>query len=111
MATTRRKIVLTAVPVFARPPRARRSTGELIASTEITAGWHHSAGDDPPEYGYGATLTVAARARPVSGSFPVWLTYVGKPGFNCGGDQQGATFGQDRRPGAGERLAEEGWLR
>ncbi|HEX4812255.1 MAG TPA: hypothetical protein VFV66_05830, partial [Nonomuraea sp.] len=25
----------TAAPVFARPPRARRSTGELIASTEI----------------------------------------------------------------------------
>ncbi|TDD00512.1 hypothetical protein E1292_28555 [Nonomuraea deserti] len=60
----------TAVPVFARPPRARRSTGELIASTEITAGWHHSAGSDPPEYGYSATLTVAARTRPASGSFP-----------------------------------------
>ncbi|RVX44881.1 hypothetical protein EDD27_7645 [Nonomuraea polychroma] len=57
-------------PVFARPPRTRRSTGELIASTEITAGWHHSAGDGPPEYGYSATLTVAARTRSVSGSFP-----------------------------------------
>ncbi|GAA0940873.1 hypothetical protein [Nonomuraea longicatena] len=60
----------TAAPVFARPPRARRSTGELFASTEITAGWHHSAGNGPPEYGYSATLTVAARARPVSASFP-----------------------------------------
>ncbi|NYF42875.1 hypothetical protein [Streptosporangium sandarakinum] len=60
----------TAAPVFARPPRARRSAGELIASTEITAGWHHSAGNDPPEYGYSATLTVAARTRSVSGSFP-----------------------------------------
>ncbi|MEV4078055.1 hypothetical protein [Nonomuraea fuscirosea] len=60
----------TAAPVFARPPRTRRSTGELIASTEITAGWHHSAGNDPPEYGYSATLTVAARTRSVSGSFP-----------------------------------------
>ncbi|MFE3455140.1 hypothetical protein ACFXJ8_40090 [Nonomuraea sp. NPDC059194] len=60
----------TAAPVFARPPRARRSTGELIASTEITAGWHHSAGNDPPEYGYSATLTVAARTRSVLGSFP-----------------------------------------
>ncbi|MFG1963020.1 hypothetical protein [Nonomuraea sp. NPDC049028] len=28
----------TAAPVFARPPRTRRSTGELFASTEITAG-------------------------------------------------------------------------
>ncbi|WP_433513658.1 hypothetical protein ACQP2T_60585 [Nonomuraea sp. CA-143628] len=35
-----------------------------IASTEITAGWHHSAGNDPPAYGYSATLTVAARTRP-----------------------------------------------
>ncbi|MFK4039372.1 hypothetical protein ACI2LC_26545 [Nonomuraea wenchangensis] len=60
----------TAAPVFARPPRARRSTGELIASTEITAGWHHSAGNGPPEYGYSATLTVAARTRPALGSFP-----------------------------------------
>ncbi|MEV1242722.1 hypothetical protein [Nonomuraea sp. NPDC049750] len=60
----------TATPVFARPPRARRSTGELIASTEITAGWHHSAGNGPPEYGYSATLTVAARTRSVLGSFP-----------------------------------------
>jgi hypothetical protein len=60
----------TAVPVFARPPRARRSTGELIASTEITAGWHHSAGNDPPTYGYSATLTVAARTRSAPGSFP-----------------------------------------
>ncbi|MET7459623.1 hypothetical protein [Nonomuraea sp. NPDC005501] len=60
----------TAAPVFARPPRTRRSTGELLASTEITAGWHHSAGNDPPEYGYSATLTVAARTRPVLGSFP-----------------------------------------
>ncbi|MEV6867982.1 hypothetical protein AB0M44_44240 [Streptosporangium subroseum] len=60
----------TATPVFARPPRTRRSTGELIASTEITAGWHHSAGNDPPEYGYSATLTVAARTRPTPGSFP-----------------------------------------
>ncbi|MER5426842.1 hypothetical protein [Streptosporangium roseum] len=38
----------TATPVFARPPHVRRSTGELIASTEITAGWHHSAGNGPP---------------------------------------------------------------
>ncbi|SEG99273.1 hypothetical protein SAMN05444920_112327 [Nonomuraea solani] len=60
----------TAAPVFARPPRARRSTGELIASTEITAGWHHPAGNDPPEYGYSATLTVAARTRPALGPFP-----------------------------------------
>lgn len=60
----------TAAPVFARPPRARRSTGELIASTEITAGWHHSAGTGPPEYGYSATLTVAARTRPALGTFP-----------------------------------------
>ncbi|MEV4250257.1 hypothetical protein AB0J63_43490 [Streptosporangium canum] len=60
----------TAAPVFARPPRARRSTGELIASTEITAGWHQSAGNGPPEYGYSATLTVAARTRSVLGSFP-----------------------------------------
>ncbi|MEV1179217.1 hypothetical protein, partial [Nonomuraea sp. NPDC049784] len=60
----------TATPVFARPPHARRSTGELIASTEITAGRHHSAGNDPPEYGYSATLTVAARTRSVLGSFP-----------------------------------------
>ncbi|WP_433434922.1 hypothetical protein [Nonomuraea sp. CA-141351] len=60
----------TAAPVFARPPHARRSTGELIASTEITAGWHHSAGNGPPEYGYSATLTVAARTRPALGSFP-----------------------------------------
>ncbi|GAA3257727.1 hypothetical protein [Nonomuraea helvata] len=60
----------TATPVFARPPRTRRSTGELIASTEITAGWHHSAGNGPPEYGYSATLTVAARTRPALGSFP-----------------------------------------
>ncbi|MFG1705396.1 hypothetical protein ACFLIM_19580 [Nonomuraea sp. M3C6] len=60
----------TAAPVFARPPRTRRSTGELIASTEITAGWHHSAGNGPPEYGYSATLTVAARTRSVPGSFP-----------------------------------------
>ncbi|MEV4375194.1 hypothetical protein AB0J71_49700 [Nonomuraea sp. NPDC049637] len=60
----------TAAPVFARPPRARRSTGELIASTEITAGWHHSAGNDPPEYGYSATLTVAARTRSALGLFP-----------------------------------------
>ncbi|MEU7004298.1 hypothetical protein [Nonomuraea sp. NPDC046570] len=60
----------TAVPVFARPPRTRRSTGELIASTEITAGWHHSAGNAPPEYGYSATLPVAARTRPALGSFP-----------------------------------------
>ncbi|MET7328454.1 hypothetical protein [Nonomuraea sp. NPDC005650] len=60
----------TAAPVFARPPRARRSTGELFASTEITAGWHHSAGNGPPEYGYSATLTVAARTRPALGSFP-----------------------------------------
>ncbi|MEO3876542.1 hypothetical protein ABGB18_47965 [Nonomuraea sp. B12E4] len=36
----------------------------------ITAGWHHSAGNGPPEYGYSATLTVAARTRPVLGSFP-----------------------------------------
>lgn len=61
----------TAAPVFARPPRVRRSTGELIASTEITAGWHHSAGSGPPEYGYSATLTVAARpATTVGGPFP-----------------------------------------
>ncbi|MGI5293056.1 hypothetical protein ACQEVF_58450 [Nonomuraea polychroma] len=60
----------TATPVFARPPRARRSTGELIASTEITAGWHHSAGNGPPAYGYSATLTVAARTRSISGPFP-----------------------------------------
>ncbi|MFI6176419.1 hypothetical protein ACIA8R_12890 [Nonomuraea sp. NPDC051191] len=60
----------TATPVFARPPQVRRSTGELIASTEITAGWHHSARNGPPEYGYSATLTVAARARSVLGSFP-----------------------------------------
>ncbi|WP_431916404.1 hypothetical protein [Nonomuraea jabiensis] len=60
----------TATPVFARPPHARRSTGEFIASTEITAGWHHSAGNGPPEYGYSATLTVAARTRPALGSFP-----------------------------------------
>ncbi|MFG1617856.1 hypothetical protein ACGFI3_34295 [Nonomuraea wenchangensis] len=60
----------TAAPVFARPPRARRSTGELFASTEITAGWHHSAGNGPPEYGYSATLTVAARTRSALGSFP-----------------------------------------
>jgi len=60
----------TATPVFARPPRTRRSTGELIASTEITAGWHHSAGNGPPEYGYSATLTVAARTRSVLDSFP-----------------------------------------
>ncbi|WP_431916367.1 hypothetical protein [Nonomuraea jabiensis] len=60
----------TATLVFARPPRARRSTGELIASTEITAGWHHSAGNGPPEYGYSATLTVAARTRTALGSFP-----------------------------------------
>ncbi|GAA3838657.1 hypothetical protein GCM10022226_71190 [Sphaerisporangium flaviroseum] len=66
----RRRHDTTAAPVFARPPRARRSTGELIASTEITAGWHHSAGNDPPEYGYSATLTVAARTRSVPGSFP-----------------------------------------
>ncbi|WP_051753399.1 hypothetical protein [Streptosporangium amethystogenes] len=60
----------TATPVFARPPRTRRSTGELIASTEITAGWHHSAGAGQAEYGYSATLTVAARTRSVLGSFP-----------------------------------------
>ncbi|MEO3875294.1 hypothetical protein ABGB18_41460 [Nonomuraea sp. B12E4] len=60
----------TVAPVFARPPRARRSTGELLASTEITAGWHHSAGNGPPEYGYSATLTVAARTRSTPGSFP-----------------------------------------
>ncbi|MFI6599107.1 hypothetical protein ACIBHX_22845 [Nonomuraea sp. NPDC050536] len=60
----------TAVPVFARPPKTSRSTGELLASTEITAGWHHSAGGDPPEFGYSATLTVAARTRSVLGSFP-----------------------------------------
>ncbi|MEV0150395.1 MULTISPECIES: hypothetical protein [unclassified Nonomuraea] len=60
----------TAAPVLARPPRTRRSTGELIASAEITAGWHHWAGNDPPEYGCSATLTVAARTRSASGSFP-----------------------------------------
>ncbi|MCA2225656.1 hypothetical protein [Nonomuraea aurantiaca] len=60
----------TATPVFARPTRTRRSTGEPIASTELTAGWHHSADNGPPEYGYSATLTVAARTRSVLGSFP-----------------------------------------
>ncbi|MEV1001766.1 hypothetical protein [Nonomuraea sp. NPDC050202] len=60
----------TAAPVFARPPRTRRSTGELIASTEITAGLHHLAGNGPPEYDCSATLTVAARTHPALGSFP-----------------------------------------
>ncbi|MEV4889910.1 hypothetical protein AB0K48_11035 [Nonomuraea sp. NPDC055795] len=62
----------TAVPVFARPPRTSRSTGEQFASTEITAGWHHSAGNGPPAYGYSATLTltVAARTRSASAAGP-----------------------------------------
>ncbi|MEV8637017.1 hypothetical protein AB0395_35790 [Streptosporangium sp. NPDC051023] len=60
----------TAVPVFARPPRVRRSTGEETASTEITTSWHYSAEQGTPEFGYSATLTVAARTRTTCGPFP-----------------------------------------
>jgi hypothetical protein len=49
----------TAVACWARLPSTR--TG--LASFEITAGWHHSAGKADPTYGYSATLTVAARRR------------------------------------------------
>ncbi|RSN08361.1 hypothetical protein DMB42_20160 [Nonomuraea sp. WAC 01424] len=65
----------TAVPVFARPPRVRRSTGELVASTEITAGWHHSAGKTEPEFGYSATLTVAARTTTAVATAAVTATF------------------------------------
>ncbi|MGI5286708.1 hypothetical protein ACQEVF_25680 [Nonomuraea polychroma] len=56
----------TAAPTLARPPR----TGKGLASTEITAGWHYSAGDGPPQFGHCATLTVAARPRALTAAFP-----------------------------------------
>jgi hypothetical protein len=49
----------TAVPAFARPPRRSNQ----LASIEITAGWHYSAGSDRPTFGYSATLAVAAHRR------------------------------------------------
>ncbi|MEU9835894.1 hypothetical protein AB0D67_30535 [Streptosporangium sp. NPDC048047] len=60
----------TAIPTWARPPRLRRSTGQPVASIEITAGWHHSAGDGPPTFGYSATLATAARTRDTLGTHP-----------------------------------------
>ncbi|WP_405141997.1 hypothetical protein OG589_32825 [Sphaerisporangium sp. NBC_01403] len=50
----------TAIASWARPPRPTRD----LASIEITAGWHHSAGATQPTFGYSATLAVAARRRP-----------------------------------------------
>jgi hypothetical protein len=60
----------TAIPTWATPPRVRRATGELLASIEICAGWHHSAGDRPPAFGYSATLALAARTRHTIGAYP-----------------------------------------
>ncbi|WP_143121016.1 hypothetical protein [Streptosporangium canum] len=56
----------TAMPTWAKPPRANRG----LASTEITAGWHHSAGNDRPTFGYSATLATATRTRTTLGTYP-----------------------------------------
>ncbi|RBQ13935.1 hypothetical protein DP939_43385 [Spongiactinospora rosea] len=56
----------TAAPTLARPPCLNKG----LASTEITAGWHYSAGEGPPQFGHSATLTVAARPRALTAAFP-----------------------------------------
>ncbi|MFI0424061.1 hypothetical protein [Spongiactinospora sp. 9N601] len=56
----------TAAPTLTRPPRLNKG----LASTEITAGWHYSAGEGPPQFGHSATLTVAARPRALTAAFP-----------------------------------------
>ncbi|GAA4234274.1 hypothetical protein FHR32_002741 [Streptosporangium album] len=60
----------TAIPTWATPPRTRKSTGEHLASIEITAGWHYSGGDGPPTFGYSATLATAARTHDHVGHHP-----------------------------------------
>ncbi|GAB2835761.1 hypothetical protein GCM10027091_77510 [Streptomyces daliensis] len=53
----------TAVPSGQRPPKYSRD----LASVEITAGKHFSAGDETGIFGYSATLTVAAARRHPAG--------------------------------------------
>ncbi|MEV5508813.1 hypothetical protein [Streptomyces orinoci] len=50
----------TAIPAWHHPPSTRRD----LASVEVTAGWHFSAGSTEGVFGHSATLLVAASRRP-----------------------------------------------
>ncbi|MEV4383067.1 hypothetical protein [Streptosporangium sp. NPDC049644] len=56
----------TVIPTWAKPPRVNKG----LASTEITAGWHYSAGAAPPTFGYSATLATATRTRSTLDTYP-----------------------------------------